>query len=267
MTSYKAKQKELRAPDALQQMGVEAMPWIQAHQQKIAAVVFAAVAVAGVVALVSHFGDRSEKDASTELAEALKPLGRPVQVGVTPPPTEPGAEPPFKSETERDEALVASLTAFRTKYPSKKAAANAALPLAQALARLGRTAETLPLLEEFLKAAAPNDPLRFVALEAKGYAYEAKQQWGDALGAFEELGRSANGDFMKGMGQYHKGRLLVLQGKPEEGAKELSEVIASAPGTAAGRLATERVALLSAQGIKVPAAGGAKAPGGAADGG
>jgi|CXWL01.1.fsa_nt_gi tetratricopeptide (TPR) repeat protein len=265
MTSYKAKQKELRAPDALQKVGAEAVPWIQAHQQKVVTVVLAVVGVAGASALFGYFGDRGEKSATGELGAALKPLSRPVQAGATPPPTEPGAEPAFKNEAERDEALIASLTAFRAKYPNKKAAANAALPLAQALSRLGRQADALPLLEEFLNAAAPGDPLRSAALEGKGYALESKQQWAEAMSAFEQLAKEDKSDFMKGMGQYHKGRLLVLQGKPEEGAKMLSEVIASAPGSSAARMATERVALLSAQGIKVAPAGAAMP--GAADGG
>lgn len=263
MTSWKEKQKELRAPDALQKVGVEAVPWIQQHQKTLAGAVLAAVGVAGVVALVGYFGGRGEASASRELGDALKPLGRPIAAGAVAPVVEPGAEAPFKSEAEKDEAVVASLTAFRSKHAGKKAAANAALPLAQALSRLGRYGEALPLLDEYLASAPENDPLRAAALEGKGYAHEAKQEWAEAMRAFEQLALQDKTEFMKGMGQYHKGRLLVLQGKPQDGAKALSEVISSAPGSAAARLATERVSLLAAQGVTLPT----PAPAAAADGG
>jgi hypothetical protein len=54
------------------------------------------------------------------------------------------------------------------------------------------------------------------------------------------------------MGQYHQARILVAQGKKEEAAQLLADLKSSQTNTAAGRLATERLAVLAAEGVKIP---------------
>ena len=60
------------------------------------------------------------------------------------------------------------------------------------------------------------------------------------------------GEFLQGMGQYHQARILVAQGKKDEAAQLLADLKASQANAAAGRLATERLAVLAAEGVKVP---------------
>jgi len=90
--------------------------------------------------------------------------------------------------------------------------------------------------------------------EGKGYALEEKKEFDQALAAFDQLAKENKSDFMKGMGLYHRGRVLLLQGKKEEGVKELVEVPNMAPNTAAARLAADRIALLAAEGVAIPQA-------------
>jgi tetratricopeptide (TPR) repeat protein len=174
------------------------------------------------------------------------------EVNANPGTPQPGEEPPFKTEAEKDEAIVSALTEFRSKNPGRVASTNAALPLAQALIRQGKAAEAMPLIDEYLKAADPADPLRPAAYEARGYVYESEKKYDEAIAAFDALARENKTDFMKGMGLYHRGRMLLLKGDSSGAAKQFSEIEAVAPQSAAARLAKERIGLLSAQGVAVP---------------
>jgi hypothetical protein len=66
------------------------------------------------------------------------------------------------------------------------------------------------------------------------------------------MGQTEAGEFMAGMGQYHQARILVAQGKKDEAAQLLADLKASQGTSASGRLATERLAVLAAQGVKIP---------------
>jgi hypothetical protein len=68
------------------------------------------------------------------------------------------------------------------------------------------------------------------------------------------LARETKGDFMKGMGGYHKARVLALQGKNEEAVRGYQEVIAEAANTSASRLAADRISMLASQGVTIPTA-------------
>ena len=107
-------------------------------------------------------------------------------------------------------------------------------------------------VDEYLAKADGNDPLRPAAYEARGYALEAQKKYDDALNAFDLLAKENKTDFMKGMGLYHRARMLLLKGDTAAGAKTLSEIEGAAPGTAAARLAKDRITLLTSQGVDVP---------------
>ena len=57
---------------------------------------------------------------------------------------------------------------------------------------------------------------------------------------------------MKGMGLYHRARMLLIKGDTAAAAKTLSEIEGAAPNSAAARLAKDRIAVLTAQGVDVP---------------
>jgi tetratricopeptide (TPR) repeat protein len=251
--SEKQSRKELKQPDAFQKSGAEAGEWVHERQKMVAMAVGALLIVGFGVSLVVWLSGRTESAASKDLGAALKVMGRPVEAATdkSEPPV-PGKEPGYKSEKEKDEAIVKSLTDFRAQYGSSKAAATAALPLAQASLRLGKYDDALKAYDEYLKQVSPDDPLRATALEGQGYAHEAKGELDAALTAFEQLARDNKTEFLTGMGLYHRARIFIIQGKKEEAAKQLSEIPAAAPNSAAARLATDRLTLLASEGVKMP---------------
>jgi tetratricopeptide (TPR) repeat protein len=249
--SYRTEQKELKKPDELQKLGQQALPWMEAHGKAVVGIVLGLAGLGFVGTLANSYMKRGEEKAMHDFGAALRVLDR--EVNPNGGEAKPGQEPPFKSEAEKDAAVVAALTDFRKKNPGRTAATNAALPLAQALLRQGKAEEAMPLLDEYLKNSDPNDPLRPTALEARGYAFEFEKKYDDAIAAFDQLAKENKTDFMKGMGLYHRGRMLLLKGDSEGGAKQLSELESVAPGSAAARLARERLALLNAQGVTLPA--------------
>lgn len=256
---YKKTQRELKRPDEFQKIGEQAVPWMERHGKTVVGAVLGLAGLGLVFAIYDTLSNRNEQQAQHELGNALRILERPVKAEGDAAPGEPA---PFKTETEKDEALVAGLTEFRSKHAGRVAATNAALSLGQALLRLGRPAEALPLIDEYLQKSPPEDLLRPAAWEAKGYALEAEKKYDEAMVAFDALSKENKTDFMKGMGQYHSARILILKGDKAGAAKQLSELETQAPGTAAARLAKERVALLASEGVAVPQTAAATAESG-----
>ncbi|MBX5481519.1 MAG: tetratricopeptide repeat protein [Myxococcaceae bacterium] len=250
--SERKKQKELKQPDALQRAGLEATSWIEGKEKYVVGLVVAVLVVFGGIAVADYFKDRRQRQAQQELGAALEPVTRPVSEGTTPPDTS-GDEKPFASQQEKDQAIIDSLTKFRAAHEGTRSAATAALPLAEAYYREGKYDEAAKAFEEFLNRSPKDDPLRAVALEGQGYAYEAKGDLDKAYASYDALSKLETQQFLDGMGQFHKARVLILQGKKEEAAKALAEIPGQFPNSAAARMATERMNLLASQGVKVPA--------------
>ncbi|QRO02694.1 tetratricopeptide repeat protein [Archangium violaceum] len=244
--------QELRAPDAFQLYGAEASDWLMKRRQLIGTAVAVLIVGGLIAALVQYFSNRSEERAAKQLGQALEVLTRPVVVTNEQLQPMEGEQAPFKSDKEKDEAIVKSLTDFRAGHKGTEAAATAALPLGKAEYRLGNHDGALAAFGEFIKEARKDDPLMASAYEGQGYAHEAKGQLDQALEAFKGMAKVESGEFLQGMGLYHQARILVAQGKKDEAAQILADLKASQTNTAAGRLATERLAVLAAQGVKVP---------------
>jgi tetratricopeptide (TPR) repeat protein len=246
----KMTRKELKGPDAFQRTGQEAREWVQTRARTLTIAVVVGLLALGGVALGSYLSGRTESDASKDLGSDLKLLGRPVDAT-------PGAEanadnPPFKTEREKDESIIKTLGEFRDKHRGTRAAASASLPMAQALYRLGRYDDALLAYDDYLHIASPDDSLRALAYEGRGYCYEAKKQLDQALAAFDQLSRENKTEFMNGMGLYHRARVLIEEGKKDEAAKQLAEIPGSAPNSAAARLAQDRMQLLASEGVIIP---------------
>jgi tetratricopeptide (TPR) repeat protein len=251
LKTEKIRQKELRQPDTFQKVGVEASDWL-AQRQKLLGIAAGVLVLGGLgVAIASQVSKSGEEKASQALGQALTVLERPVE-GVEP--AQPGdTQPPFKSVKERDEALVTSLSDFRKAHDGTRAATTAALPLGKAQFRLGNYPAAQEAFAAFLKDAPQNEPLRAGALEGEGYALEAQQKYDEALKAFDQMGAAGGNEFLAGMGAYHKGRMLILQNKKDEAAQVLSKISTDHPNTAAARMASERLAVLASEGVKIPA--------------
>jgi predicted negative regulator of RcsB-dependent stress response len=250
--SEKMTKQELSAQDAFQLYGAEASDWLMKRQQIIGATLGVLLVGGLVAATVHYFSSRSEEKASKQLGQALTVLERPVVTGVDLQPAEAGQEPPFKSEKEKDEAIVKTLSDFRGAHGGSDAAVMAALPLGKAQYRLGNYDGAIAAFDEYVAKGEKNEPLMVSAREGQGYAHEAKGQLDQALASFQEMAKLDAGGFLQGMGQYHQARILVAQGKKDEAAQLLSDLKSTQTNTAAGRLATERLAVLAAEGVKIP---------------
>jgi tetratricopeptide (TPR) repeat protein len=246
----KIRQKELRAPDTFQKVGVEASDWL-AQRQKMIGIAAGVLILGGLgVAIANQMSKSGEEKASQALGQALAVLERPVE-GVEPP--QPGdTEPAYKSLKERDEALVTALNDFRKAHGGTRSATTAALTLGKAQFRLGNYPAAQEAFAAFLKDAPENEPLRAGALEGQGYAQEAQQKYDDAIKSFDQMEAAGGGEYLTGMGAYHKARMLILQNKKEEAAQVLSKISTDHPNTAAARQASERLAVLASEGVKVP---------------
>jgi tetratricopeptide (TPR) repeat protein len=247
--SYKQEQKELKRPDELQKLGQQALPWMETHGRTVVYGVLGVGVLGLIIAIFSHLSEKAELNASASFGAALSVLDREVNATGA---AKAGEEPPFKNEDEKDQEIINKLTNFRQQHSGQKAAVNAALPLAQALLRKGKADEAMPLIEEYLKGSDQSDPLRPSAFEARGYALEEQKKYDEAIGAFEQLSRENKTDFLKGMGLYHRARMLQLKGDLNGAAKQLSEIDAAAPNSAASKLAKDRMALLASQGVAIP---------------
>jgi tetratricopeptide (TPR) repeat protein len=246
--------QELKQPDAFQRAGAEAEDWL-VQRQRLVLIAVGVLVVGGLgAALFSYTSARGEARAAQALGAALEVLDRPVAPASEgeQPPVAPGEPAPFKTAKEQDDALVKALTTFRADHSGTRAAASAALPLGKAEYRLGNNDGAVAAFGEFLKGAGQNDPLRVSAFEGQGYAYEAQQKYDQALTAFDEMAKLTAGGFLAGMGQYHRARILILQGKKDEAAAVLAKIPTEHAASSAARLSTERLALLAAEGVKVP---------------
>lgn len=251
--SEKLTRKELRAPDAFQKAGAGFREWLQENHKRVAIAFLAVVLGGAAMAIVGYFVGRGERKSSQELGAALKILARPVEE--TPPPeADPENEPPFKSEADKYEAATKAMADVRKRLGAGRAAAVASLVQGESSLRLGRYDEALKAYEEFLQATQAEEPLRAIALEGAGYAHEGKGQLDQALSAFDRLSKESTTEFMNGMGLFHRARVLALQNHKEDAAKVFSEIPTAAPGSAAARMASERLQALEAQGVKVPEA-------------
>jgi tetratricopeptide (TPR) repeat protein len=252
--SEKMTQRELKQPDAFQRAGADARDWL-AERQTLVLLAVGVLLVGGLlVALFNYFSSRGEAKAAQELGAVLEILERPVVptpegTQATPPV---GENPPFRTSQEQDQALAKALSDFRANHKGTPSATTAALTLGKAEYRLGNLDNALANFAEYLKAAPQNDPMRAAALEGQGYAYEAQQKYDQALGSFEEMSKVDGGGYLEGMGQYHRARILILQGKKDDAASVLVKIPVDHPNSAASRLATERTSLLAAEGVKIP---------------
>lgn len=244
--------QELRAPDAFQRVGVGAESWIA---QRKTAVVVGVVALLGVffgVMLARNLSERKEEKARAALGTAIGVLSRPIQADLPAGATE---DPrPFRSEQDRDQAAATALSGVLSSYPGTRAALTATLPLAATVVRLGQLDAAIGHFESYLRAAPSTEPLRTAALDGLGHAREAKGELPQALEAYERMAREESAGFEAGMGSFHRARVLALMGKKQEAAQAFAELVAASPGTAAARLAQERLSTLEAEGFRATVA-------------
>jgi hypothetical protein len=245
----KIDRKQLKQPDEFQLLAGKAMQWVARHQARVAIVIVAvAVVVLGAWGIAAWRESREEKGGAA-LSEALELASRPLASEATP--GQP--EDTFPSKEEREKAVIAALQKVRSDFGGSRAAQTAQAQIGFHEQAAGDNAAAAKELQEFLSSAAPDHPLRFVAQEALGYAFEGQGKAEEAKAAFarlRDLGMPAQAEFQGA-------RLALVEGKPDAKA-QLERVAKDFPkDQAVVRAANERIELAS---LPPPGATPAPAP-------
>ncbi len=208
--------KEMKGPDKFQVAAGQAAGWAKTHEKQIVGGVVAALVVAGVVLGIGQYLRAQELKAGALLYRALDAADG--EISSVP---LPGVQKPlFKSEAERQQAVLAAADEVRKQYPSSEAARTAALLAADAQLRLGKVDQAISSYQAWLGGATQGDSLRFAALEGLASAHEAKNDLDAAAKDYDQLGREVA--FYKDRAALERARVLVKAGKADEAKKVLS---------------------------------------------
>ncbi|HZZ84550.1 MAG TPA: tetratricopeptide repeat protein [Anaeromyxobacteraceae bacterium] len=208
--------KEMKGPDKFQVAAGEAAGWAKTHEKQIAGGVVAALLVAAVVLGIGQYLRARELKAGALLYRALDAADG--EISTVP---LPGVQKPlFKSDAERQQAVLSASDDLRRQYPSSDAARTAELLAADAQLRLGKPDQAIGSYQAWLGGAARTDSLRFTALEGLASAHEAKNDLDAAAKDYEQLGREVS--FYKDRATLERARVLAKAGKVDEARKALS---------------------------------------------
>ncbi|HKU44605.1 MAG TPA: tetratricopeptide repeat protein [Polyangiales bacterium] len=203
----------------------EATAWVEEHGKKIWIGLGALLVIGVAWVLLARYLTTKDNDAGAALRSAVT-----ISQGIVVAPDDTAPEdvivPTFSSAQERATKALASYQDVVKKYGSSAAGHYALLGVANSQLELGKYAEAATNYAKVLEAAGNDSFLRSRALEGSGYALEAQQKYPEALARFEELSKLSNGTF-RSLGDYHRARVLVAQGKPAE-ARALLEALSKA---------------------------------------
>jgi tetratricopeptide (TPR) repeat protein len=202
-----------------------AAAWVDDHSKKLWIGLGAVVVVGVAWVLLARYLTTKDYDAGAALHGAVT-----ISQGIVVAPDDTAPEdtivPTFSSAQERATKALASYGEVAKKYGSSAAGRYAMLGVANSQFELGKYPEAASEYAKVLDVAGNDTYLRFRALEGSGYALEAQQKYPDALKRFEELSRFANATY-RSLGDYHRARMLVAQGKQAE-ARALLENLSKA---------------------------------------
>ncbi len=122
--------------------------------------------------------------------------------------------PIFSTPEDRKVAIDESLAAARASG-REAVEQDATLVAATRAVRAGDFDAAITEYDAFLDSAAKDHPLRFLALEGKGTALEAKGEYEAALEVFASIAPDPT-DFYRHMALYHQGRVLEALDRKDE---------------------------------------------------
>lgn len=122
--------------------------------------------------------------------------------------------PVHATEEERQLAITAAIDEALA-VDREEVAIDARLIAAAHQVRIGQFTAALEHYDNFLAEADDDHPLRFLALEGKGIAQEAEQDYEGALATFQQLAPRTS-DFYRDMALYHQGRVLEALDRKDE---------------------------------------------------
>jgi len=156
--------------------------------------------------------------------------------------------PRFKTQPERQTAVLKELDTFLSQNGSSGLKAQAQIMRGGVLLAIGRFDDALGAYDAALSARL-DARLRFLAHEGQGYAYEGKGDLDKAAAAFAKIAADAGAfqGFYQDASLYHKARLTELKGDKAGAVAIYKQILDKVPDTAMKDQITDRLALLEAK--------------------
>lgn len=202
----------------------EATAWMDRHGRTVLIAIGAGVLIAIGGLVIGNISSGKNREAGALLQTAIA-----TAQGIVVPADETAPEDPifpvFPSVKEREEKALAQFQDVSKKFPGTRGSTYAQLGAANAQLRLGKFAEASALFEKLRSAPdkEQDDFIRFRALEGAGYALEGQQKFADARARFEALSKLESGAY-RILGDYHRARMLIAEGKRDDAKKLLEEL-------------------------------------------
>lgn len=207
--------KEIKGPDQFQVAATQAVDWMT-HRRK--QVIIGSAVVVGLAVLIAVFVTvraSRQREAGALLYRAIEAAGG--EISSVPLSGVPA--PLFKTDAERQRAVIEAAQKVRERHGGSRAATTATLMMGNAHYRLGEWDKALEAYRAFLGAAPSDDSMRFAALDGVARSLEAKNQLDDAVKAWDEAaGQKSYAD----RAALEKARVLAKAGKADEARKILT---------------------------------------------
>jgi TolA-binding protein len=246
-----AKKEELREPDPFLKATVQLWDGVATHAPKIGIALAALVVALMVFAGLSAHERGARDEAGAALAKALQISERPVskeEPAAGDEPVDPD-DKPFKTDADKQTALIAALTDVRSHFGTSEAGIAALIPLGNAQLRLGKNDEAAQSYQAFLAQGPRDDALRSLAQLGLAHVAEAKKDWPAAGAAYDDLMKDAPHTFLKDLAALGKASVIEAQGQKQLAADAFQAVKDGYPGSEAAREATERLTALGLAGV------------------
>mgnify|MGYP001372799185 CR=1 FL=1 len=180
----KPSRKELKQPDQFVEVGTQSLDWVHNHRHQILAGFIAIILISLGVFLFFYMQERNNKAATQALGEALKTY----EAKISNEASSDSTEKTFKTEAERDKAATTEFEKVSQNYASSSAGAFAHLYLGHIYAKQKAFAKAQQAYEQFLRSFPPNDPVRFLGIDALSYVLAQTKKEAESLEQLKRFG-------------------------------------------------------------------------------
>jgi hypothetical protein len=241
---YRSREGATEEPaEQFQSLTSRAFDYLRPHAVKITAVLGGVALVLVGFSVYTWWHNKREAEATRLFGEVTKTLE--AQVVEEPKPNEPPPEKKddklsFPTAKAKDEAALGLLDRIQREYGSTAVAEQARLVKGGILFDLQRYDEAAAVYQGVISKGGP---LRFLAAEGQGYAYEAKGDLDAALIAFQKLQPDEKG-FYRDFSLFHQARILARKGDKAGALGLYQQILDKWPQSALKTDVTNRIALL-----------------------
>jgi tetratricopeptide (TPR) repeat protein len=207
--------KEIKGPDQFQVAATQAAGWMAERRKQVVIGGVTVLAVAVLVTVLVNARASREREAGALLYRVVEAAGG--EISSVPLSGVPA--PLFKTDEERQRAVIDAAQKVRDRHAGSRAATTATLMMGHAQYRLGEWDKALESYRAFLGAAPSDDSMRFAALDGVAHALEAKGALDEAVKAWDE---AASVKSYADRAALEKARILTKAGKPDEARQILT---------------------------------------------